>query len=377
MSSINLRTLADLRESGPPEFFERDQVKLKALFVAEYERLTKKTLFEGQTEMFIIETLAHAFSVDNVAKQNVAEQNTVVWGEGDRLEDVAANVSIFKLQAQPARTTLSFFFDQPQPVATNIAAGTVVAGGGIQFASNEDVVIPAGALEVTVPATALTVGAAGNDIQPFAINQPVTALTAGLNVHNTSLTSGGSNEEDQERFRERTANGNFRISQGGSRPGYRELIKGVHPDIVDVSPVKPEPGFIQLYVLMNTGVPSPEVKALISDFLDPEIHYPMGDYPSLPDPTARFFDWTLIVRVDVADETIEALAEAKAREVFKGWSQTMGVRIAPSSITAEVRQLSCNIVDVETDGLPFTDLADTEFPVLGDLTVSVEVRPNV
>lgn len=377
MSSINLRTLAELREQGAPQFFEQDALVLRERFKAKYEEFTGKTLFEGQPEMFMIETLAYAFATDNGGKQFSAEQNTVVWSEGQHLEAVGANVSIFKLLAQPARTTLEFFREQALPFDAVIPKGTIIEGGGVQFSSDADVVIAPGALKAQITATALTPGTLGNGIAAFTINTPVGELPEGIQAHNLSETNGGSNVEDQERFRERAANGNFLISRGGTRPGYRELIKGLHPDIVDVNPVKPEPGFIELYVLMASGVLTDEVKALIEDFLDPEEHYPMGDYPSLPDPTARVFDFTLIVRLDVADATMEARAGAVARSVFANWTQTLGLRMAPSSITNEVRKLSANVIDAEVVGLPFTDLGDKEFPVLGDLTVDVQVRPNV
>jgi len=307
VANQNIRTLADLRDSKPPQFFDTDILSIKARLVAHFEGLTKKTLFDAQPEMFMIETMAYALSVRAEAMQSAALQNTITWSSGRHLEDRAANISIFKLLAQPALTTLRFALDVIKPTDTNIEAGTRVSGGGFIFALDSDVIILAGALEADGSARAVDVGSEANGLPAFTVNDPIDILPEGVSAYNLTITSGGSDIEEQERFRERAANGNFRISKGGPGDGYREIVKGLHPDIVDVGVVRPEPGHINIYPLMKSGIPTAEVSALVFKGLDPEKIVPMGDYIQIKDPTPVLFDFTLIIRIDAADAAIEKI----------------------------------------------------------------------
>jgi len=372
----NLRTLEDLRSNEPPQLFATDQVAIKARLVKNFEERTGKTLFEAQPEMFMIETMAYALSVRAEAEQSAVLQNTIVWSEGRHIEDHAANVSIFRILPTPATTTLKFTIELSQATDITIEAGARVSGGGFVFALDADVIIPALSLEASGAATCLTTGQAANNLPAFSVNVAVDALPAGVTVYNVTISSGGSDVEDIERLRERAANGNFRISKAGPGNGYREVVKGLHADIVDVGTVKPEPGHIHIYPLMKDGIPSEDVKTLVFDGLDPEKVVPQGDYIFINSPTPVTFDFTLIIRIDAADTAIEDAGRATVTGIFESWSQVMGVRVSPSVITSETRNLP-GVVDAEVAGLDYTDLTETEFAVLGNLIIDVQVTPNV
>jgi phage-related baseplate assembly protein len=371
----NLRTLADLRATEPPQFFDTDPLSIKARLVATFEKETGKALFEGQPEMFMIETMAYALSVRAEAEQNAVLQNTIAWSQGEHLEFNAANISIFRLLSQKAKTTLRFTLVAASFLAVIIPAGTRLSDGEFIFATDEDLVIEPGQITADILASASIEGTSANGLAAYTINQPVDALPTGVTAHNLTETSGGSDLEPVERFRERAANGNFRISKGGPRNGYREIVKGLHPDIVDVGVIRPQPGHIDIYPLMKDGLPSPETKELVATGLDAEEDIPMGDAVTVKDLTPVIHDFTLIVRIDVADVLIEPAAIAIVEAVFEGWSQKAGVRISPSTITAEVRRLP-GVVDAETNGLAFTDLTQFQFAQLGTLTVDVQVTAD-
>lgn len=375
MSSVNLTTLQELRAIGAPQFFDTDPISIKRRLVAKFEADTKKTLFEGQPEMFMIETMAYSLAVRSSAEQNAVLQNTIVWSEGRHIEDNAANVSIFRIKAQPARTTMRVSIEAPRLSAVSVEKGVRFSGGTFVFQLDEDAIIPAGLLFVDVPASAVVAGVAADGIAAFAINQAVDELPDGVTAHNITVTFGGSDDEDLERLRERAANGNFRISKGGPRNGYREIVKAIHPDIVDVAVIKPQPGYIDIYPLMRTGLPSQEIKSLVSQGIDQEEDAPMGDFINVRDLTRVAHNFTLIIRIDAADNAIEAAGRAKVDEVFYGWSQVTGVRVSPSVITTQVRSLR-GVIDAEVDGLSFNDLPETSFAVLGNLNVLVVVAPN-
>ena len=373
MSDVNLRTLQELRAEGAPQFFDADQSSIKRRLIAKFEADTNKTLFEGQPEMFMIETMAYSLSVKSSAEQNAVLQNTIVWSQGRHIEDNAANVSIFRLLPQSARTTLRFYRDGDVGEIVTIEKGTRIAASTFEFITDQDITLSQGVAEITVSATAVKPGLASDGLAKFVINTPIDNLPEGIEVHNITISFGGSDIEDLERLRERAANGNFRISKGGPRNGYREIVKGIHPDIVDVSVIKPQPGYIDIYPLMKTGLPSQEIKDLVLSEIDPEEDAPMGDFLNVRDLTRIVYDFILIIYVEAADATVEAQGRNVAVEVFDAWSQLAGVRVAPSTITSEVRKVS-GVIDAAIEGLSFTDLNKQQFAALGELTVDVRVR---
>lgn len=369
------RLIGELRAAGAPSFFERDTSVLKASMKAEFERLSGRTLYPAQTEMFLIEVAAYALSILNEAAQTAVLQNTAVWAEGRHLDDRGANVSTFRLLAQPARTTLRFTLSMARPGQVVVPAGTrAAAPGGVIFATDADLVIPAGQAQGDVAATAQSPGGAWNGLGPGAVTDLLDPIAWVAGVANVAPVEGGTDEEDDARLRGRVVNALFTIAKTGPRNGYREHVMAVDPAIVDVAVIRPEPGHIHTYPLLETGAPDAALKAAIADYLDPETLRPMGDHVAVLDPVAVGLGFEVTVRCLRAVPGLPAAAEAAARAAFMPWSRSLGSQIAPSKIVAAVRQLT-GVSDVETD-LAFLDLAANEYAVVDALAVTVEVVPD-
>jgi uncharacterized phage protein gp47/JayE len=87
---------------------------------------------------------------------------------GDDLETLLAGFGFTRQEAVQASTTLRFSVNDPAPYDVTIPAGTVVSTEGagdeepVEFATDEEAVLPADATSVDVDATAVLGGAAGN-----------------------------------------------------------------------------------------------------------------------------------------------------------------------------------------------------------------------
>lgn len=369
------RTLQELRANGTPDFFDRDPAVLKSRFKAKFEEVSGRTLYPAQTEMFLIEVAAYALSLLGEAAQTGVLQNTVVFSEGVHLENRAANVSTYKLLAQPATTTLEFRLSTVRLLDTPIAAGTRVgAGSAVTFATNRSLVIPAGMVAASVTATATEAGATWNGLGIGAVNDLLDPIPFVTSVSNVTDVTGGTDIEEEERFRLRAANALFTIAKTGPRNGYREHVMAVNPEIVDVAVIRPEPGRINIHPLMRTGVPSAELKDAVAAYLDPETLRPMGDDVFVLDPVRQGFTFTLTVRCVAAVPGLKAAAEAAATAAFAPWTQELGAQIAPSVITTAVKALA-GVTDVGTD-LAFTDLPATHYAGIDSVTANVVVVPN-
>lgn len=390
MADALRRTLAELRAAGPPELFDRDPSIIKAMLVARFEEKSGRTLYPAQTEMFLIETASYALSLLGEAAQTATLQNTVVWSEGRHLEDRAANVSTFRLLAQPARCTLRFVLTMVREEAVAVPARTRAGGpGGLVMATDADLIIPPGATEGEVTATATVPGAAWNGLAPAAVSDLLDPAAWVGAVANVDEVAGGSDIEHQERFRDRAANALFKIAKTGPRKGYREHVRDVHPDIVDVEVIRPEPGVIHIYPLMSTGAPEAALKLAIAAHLDPETRRPMGDDVYVLDPEEVGFSFGMIVRTHAVIPDIEEIAQEIAVERFHIWTQSLGAKIAPSRITSlkecpveaegaahgsapKLKSWPSGVVDVEVD-LEFTHLGRHQFARIDALTVAAVV----
>ncbi len=371
------RTLEQLRANGAPDFFERDPSKLKALFKQVFEEASGRTLYPAQTEMFLIEVASYALSILHEAAQTATLQNTAVFADGVHLENRGTNVSTFRLLAQPATTDIRFELTQVRLVDVAVPKGTRVASGtAVIFATDADLIIPAGMTAGVVRATAQTPGAAFNGLGVGAVSDLLDPVAYVASARNVTTIAGGADDEELERFRLRVVNALFTIAKTGPRNGYREHVMAVDPEIVDVAPIRPEPGYIHIYPLMKTGQPSAALKDAVLAYLDPETLRAMGDYVTIHDPVRVGFSFTLTVRSLEAIAGLEDSVRATAEAAFHPWTQELGAQVAPSEIIAAIKALS-GVSDVELDGLEFTDLLETQYAGLDELTIVLEVRANV
>lgn len=371
------RTLEELRAKGAPDFFERDPSKLKAEFKLAFERVSGRTLYPAQTEMFLIEVASYALSILHEAAQTATLQNTAVFADGVHLENRGSNVSTFRLLAQPSKTEIRFELNQVRLTEVAIPKGTRVASGtAVIFATDADLIIPAGLLSGTVAATAQTPGAAFNGLGVGAVSDLLDPVAYVSSARNVTAITGGTNDEERERFRLRVVNALFTIAKTGPRNGYREHVMAVDPEIVDVAVIKPQPGYIQIYPLLQSGQPSAALKAAVLAYLDPETRRAMGDYVTVHDPVRAGFRVEITVRTLEAIAGLEELVRSKAEDAFRPWTQELGVQVAPSVIIAAVKELF-GVTDVAINGLAFTDLPETHYAGLDEMKIKLEVRANV
>lgn len=368
--ALETLTLDALRSAPPPEFIERNTEALKAIYVAKFEDLTKRTLYPAQTEMFVIEVMAYAHSVLGEAAQTSFLQNRAIWATGRHLEEVGANVSTFKLPAQTATSRARFTLSEARPNGVLIGKGTrVSAGDDYVFSTIEELVIPAGELTGEVDIIAAKAGIDFNDFELGQIKEILDPIAYVSAVENIITSGGGSNVEDDDRYRLRIVNAFERISKAGPREGYVEHVKAVNPAIVDVAVIKPQPGYIEITALMLDGVSSDAVDAAILDHLDPETLIPMGDYVSIVKATGNGKNLTVTIRFN-GQAPDQALVETAIRTAFAPFSARLGAQVSPRPLEAACMAFS-GVVHVEVSGLAYEDLPATHFAFINSLTINL------
>ncbi|HDW3810959.1 TPA: baseplate J/gp47 family protein [Klebsiella pneumoniae] len=321
-----------------PVFVSTDPQALTAEMIAWYEKASGKTLYPAQDERLLINLIAYRENLVRVAIQDTAEQNLVALARAPMLDYLGELVGVYRLAAQSARTTLRFSVDVAPTTPALIPAGTrVSATDSIIFTTDADVILNATTTAVEVKATCSEPGVAGNGWQPAQISTLLDEIgNLDLTVTNTAPSSGGADQEDDDRLRERITLAPESFSNAGSRQAYRFHAMSAHQNISDVAVVRPVPGTVNLYPLLTTGMPDETLLALVKGFCSDEKVRPLTDtvnvlMPGKVDYRIRADIW-LYANQDA--KQVMAQANKAAEDWTTQLSTRLGRDIVPSQISA-------------------------------------------
>lgn len=362
-----------------PSFIDRDPAAITAEMVAQYEQLTKKTLYPAQVERLLIDVIAYRETLVRIGIQEAAKQNLVAYARAPMLDYLGELVGVTRLPAQPAQATLRFTV--AATLATNllIPAGTRVEGGdgAATFATDADAAIPAGLLFVDVNATCNEAGVVGNGWQPGQINNLVDELgDVEVTPVNTTATSGGFDEEDDDRLRERIKLAPESFSSAGSRLAYRFHALKAHQSIIDVAVLSPIPGTVNLYPLLTSGLPDASMLSLVNATCSAERVRPLTDTVATLAPIQIDYsiDVQLILYATASQATTIAAAQAAATAFAADRAAGLARDVVPSQIIAALSVVG--VYQVILGSPVLLALAENEWANCTGITVTVTGTVN-
>lgn len=279
-----------------PNFIDRDPDAITAELVAKYEAATGKTLYPGQVERLLINLIAYAKTMTHVGIQEAAKQNLVRFSSEPMVDYLGDLVSVPRIDAGYATTTLRFSLAAGLATDLAIPVGSLASSGDgkVSFATNSATTIPAGQLSVDVSSTCTTGGTIGNGWQLDQIKVLGTDLgDVEVSVTNITVSDGGTEREQTSRYKERIMDGPEAFSTAGPGGAYRAHARASHPSIIDVGVVGPElelvngqvvsrnhvpAGAVFVYPMVETGVPDESILSLVRANLNQEKLIPLSDY---------------------------------------------------------------------------------------------------
>lgn len=357
-----------------PSFIDRNPNAITAEIVAQYEQLSGKTLYPAQVERLLIDVIAYRENLVRIGIQEAAKQNLVAYARAPMLDYLGELVGVTRLPAQPAKTTLRFTVEATLATGLLIPAGTRVEGGdgAAIFATDVDVTLPTGQLSVDVAATCEEAGTTGNGWQPGQINSLVDELgDMEVVAANTSVTSTGYDEEDDERLRERIKLAPESFTNAGSRLAYRFHALKAHQSIVDVAVLSPMPGEVKLYPLLNTGLPDANMLSLVEATCSDERVRPLTDQVQAlaPTPVDYAIDAQLVLYTNVDATSVTAVARANAEAYKVDRAAGLGRDVVPSQVNAALQVAGVYQVILNSPAL--RQLAENEWARCTGITLTV------
>ncbi|MCG9079484.1 baseplate assembly protein [Laribacter hongkongensis] len=362
-----------------PSFIDRDPDAITSEIVAQYELLSGKTLYPAQVERLLIDVIAYRETLVRIGIQEAAKQNLVAYARAPMLDYLGELVGVTRLPAQPARTTLRFTVETALATSQLIPAGTRVEGGdgAVTFATDADTTLQAGQLSVDAAATCEEPGTGGNGWQPGQISSLVDELgDVEVAAANTSVTSAGYDEEDDDRLRERIKLAPEAFSTAGSRLAYVFHAKSAHQSIVDVAVLSPTPGVVKLYPLLTTGLPDATMLSLVEAKCSADRVRPLTDQVQAlaPTPVDYAIDAQLVLYTNVDAASVKSQAQTNAEAYKADRAAGLGRDVVPSQVIAALQV--AGVYQVILAAPTLKQLAENEWARCTGITLTVTGAAN-
>ena len=363
-----------VREYPDIHFVDTDTNTVVNALIQSYEAFTGRTLYPADPARLFILWVADIIIQERVNIDFSARQNVPRYAEGEYLDSLAELFKdAYRLEPEKAKTTLRFTLSIPLEVATIVPAGTrVTVDGEIIFQTLQALTIPAGDLFGDVEAECQTAGEIGNGFVPGKITQLIDIFPYFGSVENVSESDGGADEESDAAFYERMRESVETFSTAGPLGAYEYYAKSASALIVDVKATSPEPGEVDVRVLLSGGqLPGEEILKEVLDILNADKVRPLTDHVTVAAPETVPYDidftyWTQEGGAISDDKVAENIAAAV--RTFKEWQGAkMGRDVNPSYLISLLMQAGAKRVKVRSP--VDTVVPDNAVAVIGETAV--------
>lgn len=363
-----------VREYPDIHFVDTDTNTVVNALIQSYEAFTGRTLYPADPARLFILWVADIIIQERVNIDFSARQNVPRYAEGEYLDSLAELFKdAYRLEPEKAKTTLRFTLSIPLEVATIVPVGTrVTVDGEIIFQTTQALTIPAGDLFGDVEAECQTAGEIGNGFVPGQITQLIDIFPYFGSVENVSESDGGADEESDAAFYKRMRESVETFSTAGPLGAYEYYAKSASALIVDVKATSPEPGEVDVRVLLSGGqLPGEEILKEVLDILNADKVRPLTDHVTVAAPETVPYDidftyWTQEGGAVSDDKVAENIAAAV--QTFKEWQGAkMGRDVNPSYLISLLMQAGAKRVKVRSP--VDTVVPDNAVAVIGETAV--------
>ncbi len=340
----------------------------------------KKRLYPGDpVRIFLYSQALREFQL-RVLIDDAAKQNLLKYARKDKLQHLGSFSRTYLFDPKPATTKQKFFLSKARPTNEVISAGTRVSPGSeIYFATNDDVVVPAGAQEITTDVTCLDEGTIGNGFTPGQINVLVDPIPWVAKVENIEESQGGADEESTENYRERIHLAPEGFSVAGPEGAYEYFARKYSSLVGDIKITSPDDGVIDIKVLLKDGeIPRKSFIDGITEYLSAKERRPLTDKVQVSAPIQTKFN--VDVTYYISSEKVAQESKIKANieqavTAYETWQRSkIGRDINPSELITKIRLAGAKRVTItspayttiESDSVAVVDVKTVNYGGLED-----------
>lgn len=374
-----------------PQFIDRDAKSILAEITADYEQRVGRKLEPAQIEQLLLNAFAYREVLVRNQIQYAALQNLVAFAVFPALDYLGELVGVVRLPSQAAQTTLLLTLVSghgdiliPEGLRVSTSDGRVV------FELIKSTTVLTGTDTVEVVAIAQTNGIAGNDYALGTVSLILDPQPYLESASNTTVTEGGSEEESDEKLRERIKLAPNSFSTAGPDKAYEFWTRTASPLIIDVSvdnrhyqvgdtiPAGKSvgdaiPGTVEVFPLVQgLAVTPPEILSSVLAILTADRIRPLNDTVYATSPTA--VNTTIEVNLTLYDGAVAGdivpVVQAALENFKNGRTKFLGQDIVKSQIinySMEEGVYNATVVSPATDLV----ISETEFANITDIIVNV------
>jgi len=337
------------------------------------EKSLGRTLGRADPIRLLLDSFVNILMQTRLLIDTVAKQNLLAYTAGDALDHLGALVGVSRLEASKAQTTVTVKLSAARETTTTIKKGTrVTADDEVFFSLDNELIFLAGEVSKECTATCTTVGIKGNGYAAGELDKITDPQPFLKSIVNTTLSEGGADVESDEDLRERIWIAPESFSVAGSEGAYIFHAKSASALISDVAVHSPQPGYVEIYVLLKDGsIPSTEMLNKVAARLNKKTVRPLTDIVTVKAPTTVSYDINLqywISDEDSAQASRMIRAVNTAVDDYVTWqSEGLGRDLNPSELTKRVM----------ATGVKRVDVISPVFTVLDPFSVAIARNKNI
>mgnify|MGYP001033290721 CR=1 FL=1 len=346
------------------QFISTDTNEIVSQLISAYEKIAGVTVHPASPERLMIQWVANAIIQQRVLINYTGNQNIPSRAESS---DIDALGELFydktRPEAQAAICTVRFHISEAQTSAILVPKGTRVTdkNNTLVWETTADAYVPIGDTYVDVMVQCQTVGTIGNGYAPGQINTIVDVFNYYDHCENITESDDGANTATDDEYYELMRASQDAYSTAGAKGGYIYYAKQVSTEIADVVVNSPEPGQVNLYVLMSNGaIAGEEIKNAVLAACNDKYVRPMTDLVVVEDPETVSYDITFTYYIprntSLSASEIEAGVNETVAEYISWQSARLGRDINPSYLGSQL--MKTGIKRIEMTDPVYTSLRD-------------------
>lgn len=298
-------------------FIEIDAEKIYTQLLTDFEAAYGETLYPGDERRMFLQQLALILTGVKSNINDSAKQNLLRYARGDILMAIGQDfydTEVIEPEKSSCRGIIKLVAIQNKDIFIE-AGKRVTPDGTLYFIVKNSVTIPTGVIEKECELEALEAGEKYNGFVAGQIKSIVDPIPFVESIVNIDTSSGGSDVEDDERYRERCRLAPESYSTAGPDKAYEYFAKSADANISDVKIISPNPGVIKIVPLLKNGeIPGQSILDKIYDKTNDKSKRPLTDKVEVDVPTIINYNIDITYFLDKEHQT----EESKFRKVIEG-----------------------------------------------------------
>lgn len=321
------------------EFIAIDEGDLIETGIKAYEDETKEALYAGDERRFMINSFAYMILLAAREVNYGINQCFSTTADEDGLQVLGEDYQVERLTSEKALVNVRFTLIPGRSDSVSIPEGTRVTYDGVHFFATSNAVIAMPETDyVDIECIATVSGDDGyNKIPVGSINVLVDNVSGVVSVSNTDTSSGGSDIEDLESWRERINLKKRGLNTAGSEQAYIYHIKSVDSSIGDVKILNPGDATVHAIILCKNGVlPNDGLLARVKEKVSASDKRPLTDHFNVSAPNVVNYGMDFHYTISPSDmDCVELIKKQVSEAVEQYRSQVeahLGTDIIPDSL---------------------------------------------